>query len=241
MSPRSSEAPRVDWPQRLAATTSASKPCARLASVFDQVSRLLGASIGGVLWTEPGAPQGVHLGLRRSHLREYLDVWQAKDPVLQAALALQVAVRDVDVCAEGVWRNVPLVASLGRRIGAHSYIVVPIYGAHGEVSGTIHLCRASGQAPFSAHDLRHATAFAGFASATLSRLGLASHAEPTGLAPREYQVALLAARGFSNRTIGEQVGIAGETVRQTLRRVYRKMGVGNRTELAARYARAGMT
>jgi len=53
------------------------------------------------------------------------------------------------------------------------------------------------------------------------------------LTPTESQVVELAASGLSNRLIGEQLFIKAGTVKVHLGHVYAKLGVANRTELAA--------
>ena len=53
------------------------------------------------------------------------------------------------------------------------------------------------------------------------------------LTPTESQVVELAASGLSNRLIGEQLFITAGTVKVHLGHVYAKLGVANRTELAA--------
>jgi DNA-binding CsgD family transcriptional regulator len=58
-----------------------------------------------------------------------------------------------------------------------------------------------------------------------------------GLATREREVALLAARGRGDREIARDLGIGFATVRTYLQRAFLKLGVSNRTELAARIGR----
>jgi DNA-binding CsgD family transcriptional regulator len=54
-----------------------------------------------------------------------------------------------------------------------------------------------------------------------------------GLAPQELQIARLAAGGLSNREIGQQLYLSHRTVRNHLYRIFPKLGVTSRTELAA--------
>ena len=53
------------------------------------------------------------------------------------------------------------------------------------------------------------------------------------LAPRELEVARLAGRGVSNREIADELGISVRTVETYLYRVFYKLGVDSRAELAA--------
>jgi DNA-binding NarL/FixJ family response regulator len=52
------------------------------------------------------------------------------------------------------------------------------------------------------------------------------------LTPRERDVALLAARGLSNRQIAGELGLSINTVSNHLKRVYGKLNVHSRAELA---------
>jgi DNA-binding CsgD family transcriptional regulator len=53
------------------------------------------------------------------------------------------------------------------------------------------------------------------------------------LAPQEQQIARLAAAGLSNREIGQQLYLSHRTVRNHLYRIFPKLGITSRTELAA--------
>jgi DNA-binding CsgD family transcriptional regulator len=65
-------------------------------------------------------------------------------------------------------------------------------------------------------------------------------AAPVGLeelTPQELQVALIVARGASNKEAGAALFLSPKTIETHLGRVYRKLGVRTRTELAALLAR----
>ena len=53
------------------------------------------------------------------------------------------------------------------------------------------------------------------------------------LTERQAELALLVAQGMSNNEIGAQAGIAPATVKKHLEQVYQRVGVANRTQLAA--------
>ncbi|MFD7490948.1 LuxR C-terminal-related transcriptional regulator [Streptomyces sp. NPDC059832] len=65
-------------------------------------------------------------------------------------------------------------------------------------------------------------------------VGDAGDTEASLLSDAESRVALLAARGFSNRDISQQLFITVSTVEQHLTRVYRKLGVSSRRALPTR-------
>jgi DNA-binding CsgD family transcriptional regulator len=53
------------------------------------------------------------------------------------------------------------------------------------------------------------------------------------LTPAEREVAMLAAAGRANRDIADQLGLSVRTVENRLHRIYEKLGVSGRPELAA--------
>jgi DNA-binding CsgD family transcriptional regulator len=52
------------------------------------------------------------------------------------------------------------------------------------------------------------------------------------LTAREREVALLAANGRSSREVADHLGVSARTVETHLARVYRKLGITGRSELA---------
>jgi DNA-binding NarL/FixJ family response regulator len=62
----------------------------------------------------------------------------------------------------------------------------------------------------------------------------------TGLTARELEVLEMVARGLPNRTVAEQLFLSDQTVKRHLRKVYRKLGVANRTEAAQTAYRLGL-
>ncbi|MET7425983.1 LuxR family transcriptional regulator [Dactylosporangium sp. NPDC005555] len=74
------------------------------------------------------------------------------------------------------------------------------------------------------------------------RLGTAHEAaavadETLSLTEAERRVAVLAAQGYTNREVGQKLFVSVSTVEQHLSRVYRKLKVKRRAELAARFQR----
>lgn len=53
------------------------------------------------------------------------------------------------------------------------------------------------------------------------------------LSPREREVAQLVVRGRRNREIAEAIGVTEGTIKIYLHHIYRKLGIGSRTELSA--------
>ena len=60
------------------------------------------------------------------------------------------------------------------------------------------------------------------------------------LTPQELQVALMVASGATNREAGSRLFLSAKTIEAHLGRIYRKLGVRSRTELAALVAHEGL-
>lgn len=54
------------------------------------------------------------------------------------------------------------------------------------------------------------------------------------LPPRQREIAKLVAIGFTNREVGQELGIAEDTVKTQLSRIYDALGVCNRVRLTIR-------
>src|SRR5262249_47097906 len=70
------------------------------------------------------------------------------------------------------------------------------------------------------------------AGAELARIGLRPPA-PLDLPPTEERIAELVAAGHTNREVAQTLFLSVHTIEDNLRRVYRKLGIRSRTELAA--------
>jgi DNA-binding CsgD family transcriptional regulator len=71
------------------------------------------------------------------------------------------------------------------------------------------------------------------ARAELGRIG-GRAPSPSQLTPTERQVADLVGQGMTNRDVAAAMFMSEHTVRANLKRIYAKLGIRSRTELAAR-------
>ncbi|WP_393062905.1 LuxR C-terminal-related transcriptional regulator [Streptomyces sp. LN549] len=70
-------------------------------------------------------------------------------------------------------------------------------------------------------------------SYALDRVDRPLHPEPSALTRREHEVAVLIAQGLINRRIADHLQIAESTVASHTKRIYAKLGIRSRTQLAA--------
>ena len=64
--------------------------------------------------------------------------------------------------------------------------------------------------------------------------------EETGLSPRELDVLEAVSKGLSNRAVGQELFLSDQTVKFHLNKIYRKLGVANRTEATGIAHRLGL-
>jgi DNA-binding CsgD family transcriptional regulator len=112
------------------------------------------------------------------------------------------------------------------------------------VLGTLHrrtkrkaAARAALEEAIEILDSMGARLWAGRARAELGRIG--GRARSDGLTPTEQRVADLVAEGRSNKEVAEALFVSVRTVEANLTRVYAKLGIRSRTELAASRATSG--
>jgi DNA-binding CsgD family transcriptional regulator len=91
---------------------------------------------------------------------------------------------------------------------------------------------------FNASDLTSLGAVCTHFSACLAALQVQSSVAPSlifrQLTPREIQIANLVARGLTNAEIGAELWITQNSVKQALKRMFRKLDVSARTEIVAK-------
>lgn len=170
--------------------------------------------------------------------------WRNDDRVFPAVLARAAPVHIGQVYPPGGWLRAPVYTQYAKRLRIEQYMSAPIFGSRGLLVGAVNFCRRLDDLPFDERSLALASKFSGFLSATLARVQEAPVSEENPFAKRlsgrEIQVARLAASGRSNPEIALRLGVARETVKQTLRRVYRKMDANGRAEMAAKLAAHGL-
>jgi DNA-binding CsgD family transcriptional regulator len=136
--------------------------------------------------------------------------------------------------------------ALGRALAHHRRLPMPFeLGRTLLAAGAIHrrskrkrAAKESLQQAVEVFERLGAPLWADKARQELRRVGLRPTA-PLGLTPSEQRVAELVAAGSTNKETADALFISPKTVDSTLSRIYRKLGVRSRTELAAKLAEMG--
>ncbi|HIK03977.1 MAG TPA: hypothetical protein IGS40_04580 [Trichormus sp. M33_DOE_039] len=113
----------------------------------------------------------------------------------------------------------------------------PIVG-EGKLIGTVHFARTSGTPAFNTQDLLQLSAICAYIFAKLANLRSSEQLSllnpEMGLTQRETEIACLVAQGLTNAEIAEQLWISQNTVKQTLKRMFRKFYVSKMAEMVAK-------
>ncbi|MBW4631194.1 MAG: GAF domain-containing protein [Iphinoe sp. HA4291-MV1] len=119
----------------------------------------------------------------------------------------------------------------------HEHVMSGPIVCDGRLVGTLNLARA-GTPAFNVNDIADMSALCLHVSAKIATL----RAKPktplclfaSRLTPRELEIAELVARGLTNGEIGEKLWITQNSVKQALKRMFRKLEVSARAEMVAK-------
>lgn len=175
------------------------------------------------------------------------DLWQNRaeiaiaaaegDPDVPARLAeLSRAYDEIGLPEDVVWTELDRGALL--RAGGDRAGAVEAYTRAATVAGAIGAGGHAGRAARALRELgvrawrRTATPVAGTPGSAAARRGSAGADELDVLSVREREIALLLARGASNREIADELALSPKTVERHVTNILTKVGARNRTELA---------
>jgi DNA-binding CsgD family transcriptional regulator len=165
---------------------------------------------------------------------QYLRHLWSVDPLLEYLHAEHRTVRDLDVRPREHWLANPLYTDIAAPLGMVRCMQGPIV-ADGRVTGVIYVARRHDN-PFSVDAVLNLSSVSAHISVQLARLrsmALALAHLRSVLTEREVEVSLLVAKGLTNEQIGHVLGVSANTIKGTLARAFRKLGIESRAELVA--------
>jgi DNA-binding CsgD family transcriptional regulator len=173
--------------------------------------------------------------------------------LLDDQLSTEIEVPEIPaVCLEGnpvgryvVERHAPaheeLILSPGdwkKFCTRHEHVMTGPIICDGRLVGTLNFARDPGGLPFNGNDLADLSALCIHLSAKLATLRakpkILSPAASCPLTPRELEIAELVAQGLTNGEIAAKLWITQNSVKQALKRMFRKLGVSARSEMVAK-------
>jgi DNA-binding CsgD family transcriptional regulator len=120
----------------------------------------------------------------------------------------------------------------------HEHVMTGPIIYDGSLVGTLNLARDKGNPAFNGNDLADLSALCIHLSAKIATLRAKPKTFKSPLASpltaRELQIAELVAQGLTNAEIAARLWIAQNSVKQALKRMFRKLGVSTRAEMVAR-------
>ncbi|NEQ77597.1 MAG: LuxR family transcriptional regulator [Okeania sp. SIO2C9] len=152
------------------------------------------------------------------------------NPVLRYVVQRHAAVHDEVMLPPGVWQRIcPRID--------HGHVMLGPIVSNGQLVGGIAFTRDRYDQAFNADNLADLNALCLHLSTRLAVLRskpFVFRMNCSNITPREAQIAELVARGFTNSKIGATLWITENSVKQALKRMFRKLGVSSRAEMVAK-------
>lgn len=152
------------------------------------------------------------------------------NPVLRYLVERHTTVREQAILPPGAWQRICPRAD-------HGHVLAGPIVSQGQLVGGIALTRHRNNPAFDADCAADLSAICLHFSTKLAAL----RSKPIALAlncdrltPREAEIAELVARGLTNRKIGTVLWITENSVKQALKRMFRKLDVSSRAEMVAK-------
>ncbi|GAB4534369.1 MAG: LuxR C-terminal-related transcriptional regulator [Pleurocapsa sp.] len=170
-------------------------------------------------------------------LETYQQIGEAIDPVLKYVKKYHAPAHEELVLPPGTWKQSELYQQCCIESQHEHFMTGPIVG-NGKLIGTINFARVGDTPAFNTTELSKLGGVCLHVSASLATLRCDPIFEPNRsiklLTQRERQIARLVARGLTNAEIGKELWITQNTVKQALKKMFRKLKVSSRTEMVAR-------
>jgi DNA-binding CsgD family transcriptional regulator len=172
-------------------------------------------------------------------LVRYEEVGRENDPIMAAIIDSHLPCHNLQPLSSTEWHRHPLYQHITSRLGGLDHILqAPLLG-DGRIVGTLNFGRGGNDPPYGDEELARVSAVTHHVSTLLAALP-DREAELVDLTDRELEIAKLVAAGLNNREIAGCLAISRNTVKDSLKRIFRKAHVDSRAELTARLAAASL-
>ncbi|MGB3766206.1 MAG: LuxR C-terminal-related transcriptional regulator [Phormidesmis sp.] len=176
-------------------------------------------------------------GVSDTFIERYQQYGASVDPVLRYVRQYHAPAHEAIVLPQGSWKQSKLYKRCCSTHDHEHIMTGPIVG-QGRLVGTVNFARIGNALSFDQSDLAALGAVCAHFSARLaevrSRSAISQNVWLQRLTPREVEIADLVAKGLTNAAIGKELWITQNSVKQALKRMFRKLGVSARTEMVAK-------
>jgi DNA-binding CsgD family transcriptional regulator len=207
---------------------------------MDGVSESFAVQRWGIyLLGDKNYPESIDVqGVSDDFVDRYQRIGRSIDPVLNYVIKYHAPAHEELVLPPGGWKRSDLYQRCCSEYD-HEHIMTGGIVGNGQLIGTVNFARVGDNIPaFDWNDLANLGAVCSHFSTRLAELRQQS--DPVrdqigqSLTPREIQIAILVANGLTNAKIGTELWITQNSVKQALKRMFRKLEVSARTEMVAK-------
>jgi DNA-binding CsgD family transcriptional regulator len=206
-------------------------------TLMDVLPELLDAHAAAVAWYGDGqrSPELLFRGIPSPVIQHYESCASEVDVVQAEACRRALCTDDAMLFSDAEWGKTSMYQEVGRPAGVRHHLVSPII-ADGRVAGVMSVARREHGPAFSGADREAALGCSIYASEAFARIRLSTKMAGANtanvLTAREMQVAELITTGSSNKQIAAALCISENTVKSSLKRIFVKLSITSRVELA---------
>jgi len=210
---------------------------AQFRSCFmEHVGELVGATAWGldILNGDLQVIQSDIQGLPESFRDCYQKLGRKGDLVSQHMIQEQIPVHNISMQSLDNWHQSDLYRSVFRPYGIEHGMVAPLIGKSRLVGG-IYFMREKKLPAFCDRDIIQLSSLCQHLSVRLATLRIfVAPSLADRLTPRESEIINLVAQGLSNREIALKLYVGCDAIKQSLKRMFRKLDVSTRAEMIAK-------
>jgi DNA-binding CsgD family transcriptional regulator len=206
---------------------------------MDQASDIFGVQRWGIYLLDASRQlaSADAVGVSDDFIDRYQKFGQSVDPLLQYVMQYHAPAHEELVLPPGGWKQCELYQRCCSQYG-HEHVMTGAIVGQGELIGTVNFARVGITPTFNPLDLAKLSAVTTHFSARLAELRRQNDQDSNlflqRLTSRERQIADLVCKGLTNTEIGQELWITQNSVKQALKRMFRKLEVTARTELVAK-------
>lgn len=152
--------------------------------------------------------------------------------MMQAMFQNCLPFHNLSLQSRHAWQNSPIYQEVFQPFALEHVAIAPLFNREAQIFGYIYFLRNHECSVFTNQDLLKIANLANLLSMNFMALQVPELTEY--LTPREREIVNCVAKGFSNRDIAAQLYVSPETVKHSLKRLFRKFAVSNRAELIAK-------